>query len=415
MAGGNDSHNWVVPVDSTGYADYAKARSTLALPLSALRSISAAASQTSGRQFAFASDLEGMRNLYEQRQLAVMANVGPLLQPTTKAQFDASVALPPKLFSHNDQQSSWQALAPEGARAGWGGRIGDLLMSANDAPAFTTVSATGNAVFLSGATATQYQISTAGAVAIGGLASPSTLGSTTVAAALLRSQFDSGSNPFQTEVSRVVKRSVDAQRMLATAAASVSLPPIANSQAPLSNGSVLALDRMPLAQQLRAVAQMIASGQKLGMRRQVFMVSMGGFDTHANQVRDQTNLMGTVSQSVSYFMDTLRTLGMVNNVTLFTASDFGRTLSSNGSGSDHGWGSHHFVAGGAVKGGDIYGRFPVAALGTSEDVGSGRLLPSTSVTEYAATLARWMGVSATDLPIVLPNVGNFGSSQPGFL
>jgi uncharacterized protein (DUF1501 family) len=415
MAGGNDSHNWVVPVDSTGYADYVRSRSSLALPLSALTPLSSASRQAAGRRFAFPLELDPMRQLYESHELAVVANVGPLTRPTTKAQYDAGTALPPKLFSHNDQSSNWQALAPEGARAGWGGRIGDALMSANAQPIFTTVSAAGNAVFLSGTSATQYQINPAGAVGIGGLSDASTLGSTSAAAVLRRTLYDAGDNAFQAELARINKRSDEAYRLLSSAMSQVSVPPIVSSRAVLPDGTSLVLEQTPLAKQLRAVVQMMACSQTLGMRRQVFMVSIGGFDTHGNQLRDQPALMATVAQSIAYFMDTLRALGMGNNVTLFTASDFGRTLTSNGSGSDHGWGSHHFVVGGAVKGGDIYGRFPVTALGTADDIGSGRLLPSTSVTEYAATMARWMGVPETELATALPTLPNFGAGNLGFV
>lgn len=415
MAGGNDSHNWVVPVDSGSYTDYVRARSNLALPLSGLTSISSGVRQAPGRQFAMPTELEALRDLYEKRELAVVANVGPLLGPTTKAQYNAGAALPPKLFSHNDQASNWQSLAPEGARAGWGGRIADVLMAANGHPVFTTVSATGNAVFLTGTTATQYQISTSGALGIGGLNDRTTLGSSTMASVLRKIQYDAGDNPFQGEVSRVVKRSAEAYAVLAGQLARANVMPINPTPIRLSNGSSLALDQYPLARQLKAVAQMVAAGQSMGMKRQVFMVSLGGFDTHGNQLRDQSPLMLGVAQSISYFMEAMQAQGRKNNVTLFTASDFGRTLTSNGSGSDHGWGSHHFVAGGAVRGGEIYGRFPAAALGSADDIGSGRMLPSTSVTEYAATMALWMGVPASDLATVLPNVGNFSAPSLGFL
>ena len=415
LAGGNDAHNWVIPIDTSGFSDYVKARSNLAMPASSLANLAPSPRQAIGRIFGMPTDLAPMRDLYESRQMAVVANVGPLLRPTSRAQYDAGAALPPKLYSHNDQASNWQSLAPEGARSGWGGRIGDLFLSANGNPVFTTVSASGNAIFLSGNNATQYQIGTSGAVGIGGLNDRSTLGSTSVSAAIRRTQFDPGDNLFQAEVTRIVKRSSEAFDVLAGVLSKVNVAPIVSNPIVLSNGATVAIAQAPLARQLRAVAQMIGAAPTLGMRRQVFMVSMGGFDSHGNQMRDAPALMATVAQSISYFMATMRSMGLANNVTLFTASDFGRTLTSNGSGTDHGWGNHHFVVGGAVRGGDIYGRFPITALGTSDDLGSGRMLPSTSVTEYAATLARWMGVSANDMPLVLPNIAEFGTSDLEFL
>ncbi len=415
MAGGNDAHNWVVPVDSEGYGDYSRARSSLAMPVSDLRALSAASRQAPGRQFAFASDLDPLRDLYEAGKLAVVANVGTLVRPTTRADYQAGLGLPPKLFSHNDQQSWWQSLAPEGARSGWGGRIGDAVAASNQHPVFTMVSASGNAIFLAGAAGQQYQITTSGAVGMTPMLSGSTLGSNTVAKVLQRSQFDAGSHALQAAYARTVKRSSEAYAVLAQAVSQVQVRPIGSQPVRLSNQGLLALDQLPLARQLRAVAEMIGCHQNLGMRRQVFMVSMGGFDTHGSLMRDQPALMAGVAQSINYFLSVLRDMGLENQVTLFTGSDFGRTLTSNGSGSDHGWGGHHFVAGGAVKGRDIYGRFPITALGSTDDVGSGRLLPSTSVTAYAATLARWMGLSASDIAMALPNIGNFSGTDLGFV
>jgi len=170
-----------------------------------------------------------------------------------------------------------------------------------------------------------------------------------------------------------------------------------------------------LARQLRMVARLIVAGQRLGMRRQVFMVSMGGFDTHASQMRDQPVQMAKVALSMDYFLNAISAQGLANNVTLFTASEFGRTLVSNGDGSDHGWGSHQFIAGGAVRGRDIYGRFPIAAVGSPDEVGSGRLLPTTSVTQMASTLASWMGVSPSEQAYVLPNLNAFAPGGLGFI
>ena len=180
----------------------------------------------------------------------------------------------------------------------------------------------------------------------------------------------------------------------------------------ITPGGTATLDREGLARQLNIVAKMIVAGQTLGMKRQVFMVSIGGFDTHANQMRDQPILMARVAQSIDYFMNAMQAVNLLDNVTLFTASDFGRTLNSNGDGSDHGWGSHHYIVGGGVKGATIHGTFPVTALGTSTDVGSGRLLPGVSVTELAANLGGWMGLSRSEQEAVLPTLPAFGTRLP---
>jgi uncharacterized protein (DUF1501 family) len=306
----------------------------------------------------------------------------------------------------------WQSFAPEGAQQGWGGRIADLLVSANQSPVFTALSTGGNAVFLTGNQVLQYQVNPSGPVR---LDTGDLFGSTTASAALRRVVGGGGGNDYQREYARVTQRALDNAAVLQAALAGTAVNGLPSSPITLPNGSSLNLSHDSLAQQLRLVAQMVAAAPSLGMRRQVFMVSMGGFDTHAYQMRDQPLLMARVAQSVGWFMSALGSLGMQNNVTLFSASDFGRTLTTNGQGSDHGWGSHHFVAGGAVRGRQIYGRVPRAVLGSTDDVGSGRLLPSTSVTELAATLGRWMGLSSTELTQVLPNLGNFGSAGLGFI
>ena len=309
----------------------------------------------SGRSFGMPQELAPLRSWYEQGRCAVVANVGTLARPVSKAEFKAGVGLPAKLFSHNDQAATWQSLQPEGAPTGWGGRMGDILMAANQQPVFTAVSASGNAVFLSGNQVTQYQVGANGPVQING------------------------------------------------------------AQAGWRAGSTLALATDALAKQLRVVAQLIAAGPGLGMKRQVFMVQIGGFDSHSNQMRDQPLLMARVAQSVNWFLGAMQAQGLLNKVLLFTASDFGRTLASNGDGCDHGWGGHHLVAGGSVKGREIYGSMPITALGTNDDLGSGRLLPSTSVTQYAATRGAWMGLSAAELRSVLPNLGEFSTGNLGFV
>jgi uncharacterized protein (DUF1501 family) len=413
MAGGNDSHNWVVPIEPGEYAQYANVRRELAWNAAQLQPITST-SQGSGRRFGMPLELAPLRELYEAGRAAIMANIGTLERPVTKAEYQAGVGLPSKLFSHNDQQSIWQSLSPEGARSGWGGRIGDILASANAYPVFTSISAAGNAIFLTGANVAQYQVSSEGPVQVKALTDGWTLGSHSVAGPLRRTLVRGGNHVMQAEYTKVMQRSLDTSAALQAALAGTSVPALPTTPIALPNGGSLDLSRDGLARQLRMVAQLVGAGQTLGMRRQVFMVNIGGFDTHASQMRDQPLLMARVAQSVGYFMGALGAMGLQNNVTLFTASDFGRTLTSNGDGCDHGWGSHHFVAGGMVRGREIYGRMPITALGTADDVGSGRLLPSTGVTQLAARLGGWMGLSAAEQAWVLPNLGAFPAA-PAFI
>jgi len=410
MHGGNDGHNWVVPYDPTGYAEYARARTTLALPYNALQPITSS-TQGSGRAFAMPAELAPLRELYEAGRAAVVANVGTLLRPITKAEYLAGQGVPPRLFSHNDQQSAWQSLNPEGARSGWGGRIGDILAAANADPVFTTVSANGNAVFVSGTGVVQYQVNAEGPVGINALGPRGAMGSEQTAVALQSLLADAGNNPFQAEHTRVMQRAIQAETKLRAALVGLNVPALPVTPLVLPTGNTT-LDKEPLARQLRMVAQLIAAQQALGMRRQVFFVSLGGFDTHSNQLRDQASLTPRVAPSARWFQDALVALGMEQNVTLFTGSDFGRTLTSNGDGSDHGWGGHHMVVGPALRSREIHGRVPPAAFGTAEEVGSGRLLPSTSVTQLAGALGRWMGVSDAELGWALPDLRYFATALP---
>ncbi|HSW06449.1 DUF1501 domain-containing protein [Aquabacterium sp.] len=414
FAGGSDGHNWVVPIESTEYAQYAAVRRELTWNAAQLQPITSS-TQGTGRRFGMPMELQPLRDLYEAGRAAIIANIGTLERPVSKAEYSAGIGLPSKLFSHNDQQSVWQSLSPEGARSGWGGRMGDILMSANANPVFTAISTSGNAVFLSGNAVTQYQVGTEGPVLVKALTDSWTLGSSTVATPLRRTLARGGSHVMQSEYTRVMQRSLDTSAALQSALAGVAVPALPTTPITLPSGATITLSNESVAKQLRMVAQLVGAGQTLGLRRQVFMVNMGGFDTHANQMRDQPLLMAKVAQSIGYFMTALQSIGLMNNVMLFTASDFGRTLTSNGDGSDHGWGSHHFVAGGAVRGREIYGRLPVTALGTADEVGSGRLLPSTGVTQLAATLGGWMGLSPVEQAMVLPNLGAFPAAPLGFV
>jgi uncharacterized protein (DUF1501 family) len=413
MNGGSDSHNWVVPTDASGYAEYARSRGELAWAADRLQGITVTG-QASGRSFGMPSELAPLRSLYEAGQAAILSNVGPLVRPITKAEYGAGMSVPAKLFSHNDQASTWQSLAPEGAPSGWGGRMGDIFMSANAQPAFTAVSASGNAVFLSGSSVSQYQVGVEGPISANGMTSSSMFGSSTASNALRRAYAATTSDRLQSEYARVMQRGLSANAALQAALSGVNVPAIPGTAIAQINDAATTLDKLGLARQLRMVLQIIAANQALGMRRQVFMVQMGGFDTHANQMRDQPIQMAQVAQSINYFMSALNGLGLQNNVTLFTASDFGRTLLSNGDGSDHGWGSHHFVAGGAVRGGAMYGQFPDTALGTSQDVGSGRLLPTMAVSQMAGSMAAWMGLNASEQLQVLPSLASF-SGVPAFM
>jgi uncharacterized protein (DUF1501 family) len=400
LYGGNDYGNTLIPYDNTRYALYQGMRPTLAYSQSALTPtlLTPNVALSNGAQYALAPELAPLLPLFTGNKLAVMLNVGTLVQPTTKAQYTAkTVPLPPKLFSHNDQQSVWQSSAPEGATSGWGGRMGDLFQSGNGNATFTCVNVSSNAVFLSGHSAVQYQVSPSGPVALNGVKSP-LFGSPNCSSTLHSLVTAPSAHLFENEYTRVMSRSLVAGEALTAALAGGAA---INTAFPTGNS---------LADQLKLVARMISTSNEVGAMRQVFFVSLGGFDNHDGLASIHPGLLTNVADAMTAFYNATVELGVANQVTTFTASDFGRTLTGS-NGSDHGWGSMHFMFGGAVNGGRYYGAVPVVANGGPDDVGQGRLLPSTSVDQYAATLGKWFGISDSDLLTVLPNLVHWNASD----
>jgi uncharacterized protein (DUF1501 family) len=403
LGGGNDHNNTVVPYDAPSYAQYASIRGPIALPRSALTPtlLTPLSVRPDGLQFALHPSMGGMAGLFSSGKAAVQFNVGPLVVPLTRAQYASrQYPAPPKLFSHNDQASTWQSLAPEGSAVGWGGRLGDLALTSNGNATFTCISAAGSSVFLSGRSAVQYQIATSGSVTVDALKS-GPYGMSMVRNAMLTLFQQPRSNLMEAQYNTVTTRSIASQAQVALAVAASS-----------SMGTTFPAGA--LADQLKIVARLIAGRNVLGAKRQVFLVSVGGYDTHDGLIAQHPALLGLLSQAMTAFYNATVELGVASQVTAFTASDFGRTLSHNGGGSDHGWGSHHLVVGGAVNGQAFYGTPPPLSIGNTAapvdqwHVGQGRLLPTTSVDQYAATLARWFGVADSELDGILPNLKNFG-------
>ena len=397
LQGGNDHANTLVPADASSHAVYASARGAIALALPDLAGTTLSTS-VGGRRLALAPALAPLLSLYEGGRMAGLLNIGTLVQPTTLAQYRArSVRLPPKLFSHNDQQSVWQSHGAEGTTAGWGGRLVDAAMSANAQASLTCINTSCNAVFVSGDQVVPFMVNPAGVPAVAAL-NGGLFGSVACEQAFL----DLATRTRQphllaAEHATVMKRALDVNGQLRSAL----------SSSPALATAFLA-DR--LSQQLAMVARLISVRQQLGMKRQVFFVQLGGFDHHDNLSSQHPVLLGQLAQGLSRFQQALDELGVAQQVTTFTASDFGRTLSSNGDGSDHGWGAHHFVLGGAVQGRRLLGALPDAGLGGSQDVGQGRLLPGLAVQQLAASLARWMGVSPTNLDLVAPGHSVFDAT-----
>lgn len=416
LAGGNDSANMVLATDDSSWNTYLAARGgTIALPLGSLHPVVPDRPQTNAfgtRFFGLHPGMAPLKTLFDLGRAAIIANVGTLVKPiANKTEYrDSAFVKPFSLFSHSDQTSQWHAAHPTNFAYGWGGRMSDRLMSSNDRPNFSNISLGGNSVFLAGETLNQYQINSNGsAVPIGGMTNLFGVNNSPLRDIITA---PAGGNIFQLDHAAVVQRAIVAQSDLDTVMRATA--GIVNNPEPYT-AYYNYQGTNPLAIQLQTVARIIAGQTALGAHRQVFFVNVGGFDTHGDQLPGHGELMIRLAHAISYFDGVLSSLpagDMRNNVTLFTASDFGRTFASNGSGTDHGWGGHHFVVGGAVKGRDIYGTFPQTSVSTSAldnplDIGSGTLIPQISVDQYAATLAKWFGLSATEITEVFPNLINF--------
>jgi uncharacterized protein (DUF1501 family) len=402
LFGGNDSWSMVVPRSDAEYNAYAQSRQNLAIAKDQLLPVNAL--NGNGVSYGLHPSMQGVADLFESGRCAVVANVGPLIQPTTKAQYQAgSVALPPQLFSHNDQQDQWHSLRGKTvSKTGWAGRIADVLASQLAGQQLAlNVSLSGNTLFQAGASATPYIMGASGATTFTGF------GATGMAAAR-KASFQNVANAtygtvYERAFADVQKRAVQYADLVNEAL--LAAPPLTTV---FPSGSSLGT-------QLQTVARMIAVRERLGMSRQVFFVATGGFDTHDEQLDDQPGLLGNVSASLAAFHAATVELGVASDVTAFTQSDFGRTLTSNGDGSDHAWGGVQLVTGDAVKGRTIYGNYPVLEIGGASDVGGGRFIPAVSSDQYAATLAKWFGVGDAQMPTIAPSIGNFVDTDLGFL
>jgi len=401
LFGGNDGNNMVVPIDSR-YAGYQTVRGPLAIPQGQLLSLQSG-SQASYGLHPNMPEMQGYFN--NQKNLAILANVGTLVQPTTQAMYQAYQNLPQNLFSHSDQQDQWQSAQLAGVPvSGWAGKVADSVQSAyNTGAKFPPIlSVSGNAVFCTGITSQPFTMDPGQSPGLQGFDSSAASQARFVATQQLLT-FDSGLSLVQA-ANAVTGQAVQYSVVLSNALQSI--PPL---QTVFPKGD--------LASQLKQVAQVIAAQSYLGVKRQIFFCSYGGFDTHGDQLTQHVQLLTTVSQSMSAFYQATVELGVANQVTTFTVSEFGRTMEpgSNG-GTDHAWGNHQLILGGAVKGNSVYGTFPTLALGGPDDADqNGRWIPTTALDQYAATLATWFGVSAANLPSIFPNLANFPTSNLGFM
>jgi uncharacterized protein (DUF1501 family) len=426
LQGGNDSNNLVIPSITSEYNNYAAIRTpVLAIPQSSLLPLSPLSSD--GHEYGLHPSCPELTTLFGEGKLALLFNTGTLVFPMTRAQYEGGVLeKPPQLFSHADQVTQWQTSIPDQPPStGWAGRCADLLASVQpQAPISLSVTLAGANTFEIGNSVMQFSVSTGGAVSLAG-----------VTGARLQALTNILGLPYPNlqaqAYAKVAEHSINTTALLngaiaRTAPASYWTVPFPTKITPPAGGAAF---NSVLAPQLDMIARLIEAGSRsaanggFGMKRQIFFCDVGGYDLHNGQTRgaDQTtlgahaNLLAEVSQSLFAFQRAIEQLGLSRGVTAFTASDFGRTFPSNGSGSDHGWGSHHLILGGAVNGRRTYGRFPALAVGGPDDTNTGRWIPTTAIDQYFATLASWFGVDRSNLPTVFPNLGRFSAPNLGFV
>jgi len=402
LFGGNDANNTLVPFDTAGYANYASIRGPLALPQTGTGALIQLAQAPN---FALNPNLPDIATLFNNKNAALIMNVGTLVEPTTKAQYKSGAVVPTNLFSHPDQQLEWQNASQSGStQTGWAGRIADALSTSynpnSSVPMITSVA--GDTLFCNGSASTPVSVSPGN---LGGASCSE--GTTECGAQLATAQallsFSSGLTLVQADNS-ITSNAYNYANVLTAATSSVSQ---LKTVFPVGG----------LGAQLQQIAQIIQVRAALGVSRQIFFAGIGNFDTHSNQLTLQNALLAGISPAISAFYNATVEMGVQNSVTSFTMSDFSRTFQPNSNtGSDHAWGSHHIVLGGAVKGGQMYGTFPTLALNGPDDSGTnGRWVPSTGSVQYAATLASWFGVSAAQMPLVFPNIGSFSTANLGFV
>jgi uncharacterized protein (DUF1501 family) len=403
LYGGNDANNMVVPVQAAEYATYAAARGSIALPQASLVPLA----QASGTRFGLHANLAPLQQIWTNGDLALLLNAGPLVQPVTRAQYRANRSTrPANLFSHDDQQEQNQTAIPNNqATTGWGGRLGDRVLALNAGSEVPmNISAGGNDVFLKGESVPPYSVPASGQFGLAGFNNTAQANARRTAMQQLFAL--DRENHMVRSASDVISGAVNA-----SAALNAAVNNAASAAAPAFQGLNSGLSR-----QLFAVAKLIEARAQLGLRRQIFFAQAGGYDNHQNQIADQGRRFNELGPALRAFYDAIIALGVQDQVTLFTLSDFGRTLRVNDGGSDHAWGNHQLIIGGAVRGGATYGTFPSLALGGPDDTDAdGRWIPTTAVDQYAATLAKWLGVADADIPAVVPNIGRFPTRDLGFM
>ena len=402
LSGGNDSFNMLVPRNQNSYDEYAASRTNIALSRDSLLQINPL--NPDSKQYGLHPNLKKIQGLFESENLAFMANIGALVQPTTMQDYNLGNKLPFGLFSHSDQVSHWQTSVPQDRRAvGWGGRMADILHTANTNQNISmNISLNGGNLFQRGNQIQSYSanFTNNGSTLINGYTSNNfynTLKRQTLDDILEQDYQNTLEKAYASTIAGSKNNSIEFDTAVAT-----GIPITTEFD---TNDS--------FSRRMLMTARIIAAHNNLGVNKQTFFVQLGGFDNHDSNLEDHAVLMSKLDEALSSFYLAMEEIGMGSQVTTFTISDFGRKLVTNGDGTDHAWGGNALVMGGAVKGKKIYGDYPDLYLGSGLDTGGGRFIPTTSTDEYFAELALWFGASPNDLSYILPNLPNFWNPNSG--
>ncbi len=402
LAGGCDGFNLLLPADGSAYDTYKSVRQGMALEKNQILGLTPTTSQ--GFDIGVHYKLPGVKSLFDNQKLAFMANIGNLIQPVTHQEFiNNSVPMPDQLFSHNSQEDQWQILSKETrGNPGWGGRMIDLTESSSTVP--TGVNLSGYNPWILGKTTSPYKLKSSGIVTYYGMDNINST-SDMKRKELFSKMMDSSQfeHPFQKSYIDLHNNSMAIAKKISDAFG--NLAPITTT-IPTGNN---------FAESLMSVAKMIASQPELNMKRQVFFIRAGGYDTHDSQLTSMETLFKTLDDGITMFQSALNEYGVADRTLSFTASEFGRTLTGNGDGTDHGWGSHLFAFGNPVIGGEIYGTMPVLQVDGPNDSRNGRLIPTLSADQYASSIANWFGFDETERLSLLPNLNNFTNKMIPFL
>lgn len=409
LFGGNDGNNMVIPYETTEYNAYAAIRGQstsggIGIPQASLLQIAA---PSHSRRFGLHPNLPELKTLYDQGKMAVLCNTGTLVQPLTKMEYQTGAPRPYNLFSHDDQQAQWQtSIADHESRTGWGGRLADVALPLNGAETFPMItSVAGVNLLVTGQQTKPLAIPQSGSFGLNGFSS----------SAASTARYNALQQILTYDRSTALVNASSDTLGQAISNSAVLNPIITNTSSAIA--PLFSSLNTSIARQLFQVAKVIEGRATLRLNRQIFFVSLGGFDTHNGQLNTQQSLFSQLAPALKAFYDATVQLGVGSQVTTFTLSDFGRTLKpASGGGTDHAWGNHHFVIGGGVQGGNFYGQFPTHTLAGPNDVSNeGRWLPTTSVDQYAATLAQWFGISPSSLPAIFPNINHFPTNNLGFM